>query len=162
MIKKIKGWEISKKLHNANVCVTYFSGDKVRCMKDCLKPSLREIPNHFVLHFGTNDLDSDRSLDLIAKSTVDVVSSLKTDKHDVTISNIITRNYRLMAKANEVNKYLTELCFERNFLLTDHSKTFKSQQLNMSKLHLNGRGTPTLLSLKFYLAFLVDKRTKMA
>ena len=64
---------------------------------------------------------------MTAKSVVDVESSLKTDKHDVTISNIITRNDHLMAKANEVNKYLTELCFERNILLIDHSKTLKSQ-----------------------------------
>ena len=84
------------------------------------------------------------SPDLIAKSIVDVVSSLKSDKHDVTISKIITRNDRFMAKANEVNKCLTELCFERNFLLIDHSKTLKPQHLNGSKLHLNRRGTPIL------------------
>ena len=144
MIKNIKGWEISKKLQNANVYVRHFSGAKVRCMKDYLKPSLRENPDHFVLHVGTNDLDSDRSLDLIEKSIVDVASSLKTDKCDVTISNIIIQNDCFMAKANEVNKSLTELCFERNFLLIDHSKTLKLQLLNGSKLHLNRRGTPML------------------
>ena len=128
--KNIKGWEISKKLQNANVSVRHFSGAKVRCMKDYLKPSLRENPDHFVLHVGTNDLDSDRSPDLMAESIVDVVSSLKTDKHDVTISNIITWSDRFMAKPNEVNKCLTELCFEINFLLIDHCKTLKSQHLN--------------------------------
>ena len=142
MIKNIKGWEISKKLQNANVYVKHFSGAKVRCMKDYLNPSLKENPDHFVLHVGTNDLDSDRLPDLIAKSIVDVASSLKTDKH-VTISNI-TRNDRFIAKANEVNKCLTELCFERNFVLIDHSKTLKPQHLNGSKLHLNRRGTPIL------------------
>ena len=144
MTKNIRGWEISKKLQNANVYVKHFSGAKVRCMKVYLKPSLRENPDHFVLHVGTNDLDSDRSPDLIAKSIVDVASSLKTNKHDVTISNIITRNDRFMAKANEVNKCLTELSFERNFLLIDHSKTLKPQHLNGNKLHLNRRGTPIL------------------
>ena len=81
---------------------------------------------------------------MTTKSVVDVESSLKTDKHDVTISNIITQNDHLMAKANEVNKYLTELCFERNILLIDHSKTLKSQHLYGRKLHLNRRGTPIL------------------
>ena len=57
----------------------------VRCMKDYLKPPLRENPDHFALHIGKNDLDSDQSPDLIAKSIVDVASSLKTDNHDVTI-----------------------------------------------------------------------------
>ena len=75
-------------------------------MKHHLKPSLREKPVDFVLHVGTNDLDSDRSPDLIAKSIVDVASSLKTNKYNVTISNILTRNDCFMAKANEVNKCL--------------------------------------------------------
>ena len=113
MIKNIKGWKILRTLHNANVYVRHLLRAKVRCMKDHLKPSLRENPDHFVLHVCTNDLDSDRSLDLIAKSKVDVGSSLKINKHDVTISHI-TRNDRFMVKANEVNKCLTELCFERN------------------------------------------------
>ena len=111
MIKNIKEWEISKKLQNANVYVRHFSEAKVRCMQDSLKPSLRENPDHFVLYVGTNDLDFHRSPALIAKSIVDVSSSLKTYKHDVTISIIITRNDRFMAKANEVNKCLAELCF---------------------------------------------------
>ena len=108
-------------------------------MKDHLKSFLRENPDHFVLHTGTNDLDSGRPPDLIAKSVVDVASSLKNSKHDVTISNIITQNDRFMAKANEINKCLTEICFERNFLLIDHFKTLRSQ--NGSKLHLNRRST---------------------
>ena len=144
MTKNIRGWEISKKLQNANVYVKHFSRAKVRCMKDYLKPSIRENPDHFVLHVGTNDLDSERSPDLIAKSIVDVASSLNTKKHDVTISNIITRNDRFMAKAHEVNQCLTEICFESNFLLIDHSKTLKLHHLNGSKLHLNRRGTPIL------------------
>ena len=51
-----------------------------------------------------------------------------------------------MAKVNEVNKCLNELCFQRNVLLIDHSKTLKLQDLNGSKLHLNRRGTAILQS----------------
>ena len=64
----------------------------VRCMKDYLKLPLRENSDHFVFHVSKKDLDSDQSPDLIAKSIVDVASSLKTDNHDVTISNNITLN----------------------------------------------------------------------
>ena len=78
----------------------------VRCMKACLKLPLGENPDHFVLHVDKNDLDSDQSPDLIAKSIADVPSSLKTDNHDVTISNIIT--------LNDLNKII--------FLFIDHSK----------------------------------------
>ena len=142
MIKNIKGWEISKKLQNANVYVRHFSEAKVRCIDDYLKPSLKENPDHFILHVDTNNLDSDRLPDLIAKSIVDVALSLKTNKCDVTISNIITRNDCFMAKANEVNKCLTLLCLKRNFLMIVHSKTLKPKHLNGSKLHQNRRGKP--------------------
>ena len=68
---------MSKKLWNANVYVRQFAGAKVRCMKDHIKPTLREKPDHIVFHVGTNDLVSDRPPDLIAKSIVDVSSSMK-------------------------------------------------------------------------------------
>ena len=87
MIRNLKGWEMSKKLKNANVYVRHFAGTKVRCMK----PTLREKSDHIVLHVGTNDLVSDRPPDLIAKSILDVASSIKNENHDVTVSNIITR-----------------------------------------------------------------------
>ena len=48
MIKNIKGWEILKKLQNANVYVRHFSGAKARCMQDYLKQSLSKNPDHFV------------------------------------------------------------------------------------------------------------------
>ena len=114
MIKNLKGWEMSKKLKNVNVYVRHFAGAKVRCMKDHIKPTLREKPDHIALDVGTNDLVSDRPPDLIAKSIVDVASSMKNKNHDVTVSNIITRADHLKEKANEVNDYLSKFRMERN------------------------------------------------
>ena len=93
---------------------------------------------------GTNDLLSDRPPDLIAKSIVDVASSMKNENHDVTVSNIITRADHFKEKANEVNDYLSKLCTEGNICLIDHLKTLKTQHLNGSKLLLNRRGAPIL------------------
>ena len=45
MIKNIKERAISKNLHN--VYIRHFSGAKVCCMKDCLKPPLRENPGRY-------------------------------------------------------------------------------------------------------------------
>ena len=72
-------------------------------------------PDHFVLYVDTNDLDSDRSPDLIAKSIVDAVSSLiKSHKHDVTISNI-TQNGRFISKLSKVNTYMLDwILFRKN------------------------------------------------
>ena len=90
----------------------------------------RKIESHCVVYLGTNDLVSDRPSDLIAKSIVDVASSMKNENHDVTICNIITRADQFKEKANKVNDYLPKLCVERNMYLTDHPKTLKAQHLN--------------------------------
>ena len=78
MVKHINGWEISKRLQSdCKVYVKQFSGPRTKCMKDYMKPSLRENPDHFILHVGTNDLDMERSPELIAKSIVGLDTTLK-------------------------------------------------------------------------------------
>ena len=44
--------------------VKHFLGAERKCMKDYLKPSLQEDPNHFVLHVGTNYLSTESSPEL--------------------------------------------------------------------------------------------------
>ena len=94
---------MSKKLKNANVHVRHFTDVKVRCMKDHIKPSLIEKPDHIVLHLDTNDFDSDRQPYLHVKSIADVASSMKNEKHHVTASNIVTRADHFKEKAKAVN-----------------------------------------------------------
>ena len=38
-------------------------------------------PGHFVRHVEANDLDLDRSLELIAKSITDIAITLRSEKH---------------------------------------------------------------------------------
>ena len=144
IVKHVNGWEIAKKLPNCKVYAKSFSGAKVRCMKDYLKPSLRQNPDHVVLHVGTNDLDSDKDPELIAKSIVDLARTVKKDTCEVTISNIVVRNDKLKKKAEEVNAHLAVLCVQRNILLIDHAKTIKPQHPNKNKLHLNVKGSKIL------------------
>ena len=54
-----------------------FSGAKTNCIKDYTKPSIRENPDHFILHVGTNDLNTKRSPRLKAKSIADLATTLK-------------------------------------------------------------------------------------
>ena len=70
----------------------HFSGVKTKCMKDHIKPSQRENSHHYILHAGTNYLCLDRSPKLIAKSITDLALTLKSESHDVSVSNIIARN----------------------------------------------------------------------
>ena len=44
-----------KRFKKANVYVRHFAVAKVRCMKDHIKPILRENLDHIVLDVGTND-----------------------------------------------------------------------------------------------------------
>ena len=84
----------------------------MRCMKDYLKHSLRENPNHFILHMVTNYLNSKRSPELFDKSIADLTASIKNENHDVSISNIIVRTEKkhLLLKKN-IQKFVgKEVC----------------------------------------------------
>ena len=140
MVKHLNGHEISRKLPSkCKVCVRNLPNAKTRCMKNYLKPSLRENPDHFTLHVGTNDLNSERSPEFIAKSIAYLAGTSKNENHDVSISNIIVRtdNQELREKALTVNRELSEICREINLYLIDNSKKIKQQHLNKGKLHLN-------------------------
>ena len=116
-------------------------------MKGHMKPSLRENPDHFILHVGTNGLNTERLSELIAKSFVDLVTTLKGKSLDVSVSNIIVRtdNTNLNdEKGCEVNAHLRELCKERKLNLINHSKKIKPNHLNRGKLHLNQTGSKVL------------------
>ena len=65
-------------------------------MKDHMKASMREKPDHIILQVGTNDLNSDRQPDLIVKSIVDLAITLKNNSQNLGVSNIIMRNDSLM------------------------------------------------------------------
>ena len=147
MVKRLNRWEMSKKLNaNRKVLVKTFSGAKTTCMNDYVKPLVRSSPDHFILHVGTNDLSSDKSPEEIARSNIDLATSIKNEKHDVSISNIRIRadDKKLEEKRCEVNSFLGKLCKEKNFYLIDHSTRIKRNHLNKGKLHLNKKGTKLL------------------
>ena len=131
MIRHPDGWDMSKKVHKSE-CTIYvksFPGAKTSCMKDYVKPSLKNTPNHFILNVGTNDLDSNQ-ISVIAKEIVDLATSLKNNQHDVSVSNIILRtdNSKLNAKRCEVNQILSELCHEKNISLIIQKNKAESSQ----------------------------------
>ena len=103
MIKHANGYNLSKNLKNCKVYVKNFTGSKIRSMKDHMKPSNREKPDHTILHERTNDLNSDKPFDLIAKSIVDLAITLTNNSQNVSISNIIMHNDSFNEKAMEVN-----------------------------------------------------------
>ena len=97
------------------------------------------IRNNFILHFGTNDLSSDKSLAEIARSIIDLATSAKNKKRDASISSIIiirAHDKKLEEKRCEVNSFLGKFRKEKNYYLIDHSTRIKRNHLNKGKLHL--------------------------
>ena len=136
-----------KKLNtNCKVFVKTFSGAKTTCMHDYVKPLVRSIPDHFILQVGTIDLSSNKSPEEIARSIIDLATSIKNEKHDVSISNIIipADDKKLEEKRCEVNSFLGKLCKQKNYHLIDHSTRIKRNHLKKGKLHLNQKGTKLL------------------
>ena len=118
MTKLLNGWDMAKKIQtNSKVFIKTCSGTTVSCMEDYMKPSLRNPPDHFILHVGTNDLSSDKSTHKIAESIINLACQLKNKKHDASISTIILRtdDKILNEKGIEVNSYLKELCKKGTF-----------------------------------------------
>ena len=147
MTKLLNGWEMAKKIQsNCKIYVKTFSGATVSCMEDYMKPSLRNPPDHFILHVGTNDLSSEKCSMEIAKSIINLACRLKNEIHDVSVSTIILRtdNKKLNEKGMEVNLHLKELSKEKNIFLIDNSRKIKAQHLNKGKLHLTKYGSRIL------------------
>ena len=73
---------------------------KFECMEDYKRPSMREESEQFVLHIGTNDLNSTLSTQFITESILNLATSLKTDSNNVSVSAFIFRmdNRRLTQK----------------------------------------------------------------
>ena len=68
-------------------------------MKGHMKPSMREKPDHTTLHVGTNNLNSDRPPDLIAKSILRLAITLKNNWQNVSM---IMRNDNFDEKGMEI------------------------------------------------------------
>ena len=140
MVKHLNRWEIFRKLNAiCKVLVKSFSGAKTTCINDYVQTLERTNQNNFIFHFGTNDLSSDKSLAEIARSIIDLATSSKNKKRDVSISSIIiirAHDKKLEEKRCEVNSFLGKFRKEKNYYLIDHSTRIKRNHLNKGKLHL--------------------------
>ena len=143
IVNKLNDYLLIRKIkHKHPVKVRSFSGAKISCLMDHVKPTLRDINlDHIILHAGTNDLRTDNTASQIAKATIDLATSLKNDDNTVTVSGIVPRLDDLNNKANEVNRRLVLMCKERNISFLSHDESIDpSKHLNESKLHLNSNG----------------------
>ena len=101
---------------DCKIYVKSFSGATVSCMEDYMKPSIKNSPDHFILHVGTNDLYSENSSMEMAESITNKAFRLKNEMHDVGVSIIVLRTHdkKLNEKGMRVNLHLKELSKEKN------------------------------------------------
>ena len=111
-------------------------------MQDHVKPTIRDInPQQIILHVGTNDLKTERTASQIAKSIIDLSTSLKKNENMIAVSGIVPRLDELNNKAAEVNNRLELMCKQRGFPYISHCETIDpNKHLNESNLHLNSYG----------------------
>ena len=81
---------MSPKATKCKFIIKSFYGSKIKDTNDYIKPALRDDPNHFILHIGTNDItNTSKSEELIAAEILEPALKLKSETHEVPISNVI-------------------------------------------------------------------------
>ena len=91
MVKKLNGYLLIKKIkHKHLVKKRSFSGTKISCMTDHVKPTLQDINlDNIVLHAGRNNLRTENTASQIVKATIGLATSLKNGGNTVTVSGIV-------------------------------------------------------------------------
>ena len=95
------------------VKVRPFSSAKARCMYDHAKPTSRELNPEHILHVGTNDLNSEKTVSQISKSILDLANSLKNETNTIHVWLIVIWNDHLNNKVNEVSSHLISMCQQK-------------------------------------------------
>ena len=96
---------------NHNVYVRSFSGAKVKCMKDYVKPSIREKKSGLRYFPWWNKwANSELPPKRIVKSIIDVAKNTLSDNRMFSMSGILPRNDSFNIKVMVVNKELFKMC----------------------------------------------------
>ena len=96
---------------NHNVYVRSFSGAKVKCMKDYVKPSIREKKSGLRYFPWWNKwANSELPPERIVKSIIDVAKTTLSDNRIFSMSGILPRNDSFNIKVMVVNKELSKMC----------------------------------------------------
>ena len=87
--------------------VKSFSGASVNDMFDYIQPTIRQHPEHIILHVGTKNLKNSNPRK-VAERIVDLGNLVESPNTKVTISSFLTRSddLSLVSKIKEVNKIL--------------------------------------------------------
>ena len=103
--------------NNHNVYVRSFLGEEFKCMKNYVKPCIRENnPEYVILHVETNELNSELTSERIVKSVINAGKNIQTNHRTVSISGIVPCNDNFNNKAMVKNKELSKMCKKEKLL----------------------------------------------
>ena len=126
--------------------VKTFPGAKVSDMKHYVKPTTDKIPEHLILHVGTNDLKQSTSKQISGNISTLGQEIEKSSPHTkVVISEVITRtdDPSLNAKVEDLNTRLKQVCANNKWGIITH-RSITANCLNPYGLHLNKQGSAKL------------------
>ena len=110
-------------------------------------PTTEQNPNQIVLHFGTNNLPTDKTPVQISNNIIGLATGLKTSTNTVVISGIIPRRDEHNKNGKELNELLKKLCNNNNIPFISHANINPYQCTNRKGLHLNNHVNKKLLTI---------------
>ena len=103
-----------------------FLGATLNCLKHHIKPSITKTPDRFVIHRGTNSLDSESTPEKIVNDITDLRNAVKMKKKKkknkrICYSEICPRNDHFNQKTYKVNQLLAGKYGENGFNYITHN-----------------------------------------
>ena len=119
IVKNIEGWRLNKRIKSI-VHVKSIPGATTKGMKHHVRGCLEDnSPDTAILHFGTNNLKNNESVEDIATDIMNLNISVKNEKKTVVVFGITVRNNKFNDKGKNVSSLLKRKCeVKKKLLLT--------------------------------------------
>ena len=112
----------------------------MNCLKHHIKPSIPKTHDRFLIHCGTNNLNSEGALEKIVNDIIELGNAVKTKKGKSVISRICPCRYHFNKKAYEVNQLLAGKYGENGFNYIPHDNISTGLYFSRDGFHLKRKG----------------------
>ena len=144
ILKSIESYKMQRCLkQNEKIYVKSFKGAVTSDFTHYVRPSQKYSPDMYVMHVGSNDLQSIKTPEEISDEIMELAKDIKTEENDIIISGITIRQDQYNEKGFQVNEQLKVKCSKFSFGFVDNTN-ITIRNLNGSGLHLNYSGTVLL------------------
>ncbi|CAB4007751.1 Furin, partial, partial [Paramuricea clavata] len=140
MIKRVQSRQIRRAVSTSkSVYIRSFPGSKSLDMTDFARPTMRDNPDHIIIHIGTNDVRQSNPEDVI-RNVENLCNQIKDQcpRTTISLSELIVRNDfpDATTKISKINNELLCLSRSKGYYLINNSN-ISVQNLDRYGLHLN-------------------------